>query len=95
MWWGFSNAHQDINVFNLATEGATPVRKIADYVCESLGITNTPYEFTGGKNGWIGDVPQVKLDNKKINALGWIAKHSSDEAIRQAIQDLIPQIFQH
>ena len=43
-------------------------------------------EYTGGEIGWIGDVPRFQYDLGKIHALGWAAKHPSDEAVRRAVR---------
>ncbi|MDR0221445.1 MAG: SDR family NAD(P)-dependent oxidoreductase [Lachnospiraceae bacterium] len=73
-----------VNVFNVGVESATTARRIADIVCEEMGLTDVKYHFTGGPVGWKGDVARFQYDLAKIHAAGWRAKHSSDEAVRLA-----------
>jgi UDP-glucose 4-epimerase len=68
--------------YNVATEDTVTVREIADIVARVMGLSRVSYEFAGGKRGWKGDVPIVKLDSRKIRALGWANKHGSREAVR-------------
>jgi UDP-glucose 4-epimerase len=73
-----------VSVYNAGVETATTVRRIADIVCEEMGLTDVKYNFTGGTVGWKGDVAKFQYDLSKIHAAGWTAKHTSDEAVRLA-----------
>jgi UDP-glucose 4-epimerase len=73
-----------VNICNVGVDSATTVRRIADIVCEEMGLENVRYRFTGGSVGWPGDVPRFRYDLSKIHSFGWIAKHTSDEAVRFA-----------
>jgi UDP-glucose 4-epimerase len=73
-----------VNICNVGVDSATTVRRIADIVCEEMGLENVRYGFTGGSVGWPGDVPRFRYDLSKIHALGWRAKYGSDEAVRLA-----------
>lgn len=73
-----------MNIYNAGVESATTVRKIADIVCEEMGLKGVEYKFTGGSVGWQGDVPKFQYDLSKIHSAGWKAKHASDEAVRLA-----------
>jgi UDP-glucose 4-epimerase len=84
--FGWRRAAASVNVFNLAVEGATSVAVIADLVVAEMGLSDTRVTFTGGSRGWCGDVPQVRLDPSKLAALGWRARRSSDEAIREGVR---------
>lgn len=89
--FGYTHSVDQINYYNLACDGATSVNKIVKMVIESLGLTDVVIEYTGGNRGWSGDVPQVKLDSKKLQKLGWVPKLSSDNAIKKATNDLLKQ----
>jgi len=91
MWFGYTHAREEINCFNLAVDGATTVREIAETVLREAGLEGTPIEYTGGERGWRGDVPQVRLDGEKLAALGWRARRSSGEAVRQGVRELVGQ----
>ena len=84
--FGWRRATASVNVFNLAVEGATSVAVIADVVRAEMGLPDARVTFTGGTRGWRGDVPQVRLDPSKLAALGWRARRSSDEAIREGVR---------
>jgi UDP-glucose 4-epimerase len=73
-----------VEIFNAGVDTSTTVRRIADIVCEEMGLRDVEYKFTGGAAGWLGDVPKFKYDLSKIHAFGWTAKHTSDEAVRLA-----------
>jgi UDP-glucose 4-epimerase len=74
----------NVNIYNVGVETATTVRRIADIVCEEMGLRDVEYRFTGGSGGWLGDVPKFQYDLSKIISTGWRAKFTSDEAVRLA-----------
>lgn len=73
--------------YNVATGDYITVSEIADLAVECAGLRpgETTYEFTGGDRGWRGDVPVVRLDTRRIRALGWSNTMSSREALRQSM----------
>ena len=81
-----------MNCYNLAVDGATSVTRIAEIVVEELGLTGVQFEYTGGVQGWVGDVPQVRLDPARLTAHGWQARYTTDEAVRQAVRELQQQL---
>ncbi|MGO9645060.1 MAG: NAD-dependent epimerase/dehydratase family protein [Candidatus Bathyarchaeia archaeon] len=88
----FENAHEQINLFNLAPSSVTSVKTIVKTLLEKTGNQATKVNYTGGVKGgggWPGDVPKVKLDATKAYKLGWKPKYSSDEAVRKTIDDLL------
>lgn len=91
MLFGFAHLNDSINYYNLTCDGATEVNKIVEMVMDAMGKNSTEIKYAGGKQGWSGDVSYVYLDSKKLEKLGWVAKFSSDEAIKKAITDLLEQ----
>lgn len=91
MLFGYAHSTDQVNFYNLTCSGATSVNKIAENVIKATGKTSAVIFYIGGERGWSGDVPQVRLDPKKLEKLGWTAKLSSDEAIKKAIADLLEQ----
>jgi UDP-glucose 4-epimerase len=87
--FGFSSAHDRMNLFNLSCDTTTTVTRIAEMVVEEMGLHNVSFKYTGGIRGWKGDVPRFQLDARKINKLGWKASYTSDEAVRKAIRDVL------
>ncbi|KAA6320627.1 UDP-glucose 4-epimerase, partial [termite gut metagenome] len=79
------NTNERFNVYNLGPESRTTVKEIAQMVIEEMGL-DAKIQYTGGDRGWVGDVPEFKYNLTKIHTLGWHATHSSNEAVRLAIQ---------
>ena len=82
------------DVYNVATDDYITVNEIANIaVIESgLDATRVTFNRTGGDRGWKGDVPKVTFDVAKIKALGWRAKRTSADAIRDSIRAMIDEI---
>lgn len=74
-----------VNVFNLGTEQQVAVRDIAERVVRAFGGT-ARIEYTGGAQGWVGDVPQQLLSIEKIQALGWRPRMDASRAVDEAIK---------
>ena len=93
MEYGIARAPEHVNVYNLAVEDQTSVREIADWTIEAMGIDRGAIDVQYGDSprGWRGDVPQVKLDTRRMTALGWTPKLSSRDAVRRTIADVVEQ----
>ncbi len=91
--FGYRNARQSVNCYNLAVEDQTSVTEIAQWTIEAMGIDpkNIDVHYSGGSRGWKGDVPQVKLDTSRMTKLGWSPKLSSREAVRRTIAEVVEQ----
>jgi len=87
--FGLEHSQEQVNVLNLGTDSSTNVTAIASMVVEAMGLSEVKFMYTGGNRGWRGDVPQVRFDIDKIKSLGWTPRYSSDEAVRQAIRDIL------
>lgn len=78
-----------VTLYNVGVLGETSVTKIADMVCEEMGLNAVKYCYTGGEGGWKGDVPRFRYCIERIHDAGWEAKYSSDEAVRMTIQKVL------
>ncbi|WP_458188730.1 NAD-dependent epimerase/dehydratase family protein [Haladaptatus sp. NG-WS-4] len=85
------NADDAMNTYNLGTKTTTSVNTIADIVADVMGV-DPEYEYTGGDRGWTGDVPKMRLSIEKLSALGWQPSQSSDEAVREAAEQLFERL---
>jgi len=94
MMFGYERSKETVNCFNLAVDGATSVNEIAQWTIEGMGLDpkRVRIDYTGGSRGWPGDVPQVRLDTRRMEALGWQPKMTSAEAVRQAIRETVEQL---
>ena len=86
------DADGDCEVFNVATGDAITVTEIADMAVECLGLDGVEYRFTGGRRGWKGDVPVVRLDCGRIRGLGWVCRRSSRQAMGLSLAALLDDI---
>ena len=83
-------APSKFDVFNLAPDGATSVRFIADELVEQLGLKGrTIIHYGDSAGGWPGDVPQSRMDSSKLRQAGFTLPRSSDEALQLAICRII------
>ena len=87
--FGLNNSKDNVNLFNLSSDGMTTVTKIAEMVVKEMNLENVEFKYTGGKRGWAGDIPRFELDSNKIRKIGWKPKFSSDESVRMAIKDTL------
>ncbi len=94
MLYGYANVREDFSCLNLASEGVTNVRFIAEEVARQMGEATgvkPQVVFGEGDRGWVGDVPYTHLDGSAYARYGWKARMNSDEAVRQAIREVIAE----
>lgn len=84
----WENTTDKINYFNVGVESRTTVKRIAEIVCEEMGLTPI-FKFTGGDRGWIGDVPEFDYSLDKVHKLGWKAIIDSDTAVKKAVMAIL------
>jgi UDP-glucose 4-epimerase len=78
------------DVFNVAPDGGTSVRFIANDLVRQLGFTDhTKIHYGESAQGWPGDVPQSRMDSAKIRQAGFILPRGSDEALSFAISQIL------
>jgi UDP-glucose 4-epimerase len=94
MMFGYENVRDRINCFNLAVRDQTSVNEIAQWTMEAMGIAPAHVRIERGSEprGWRGDVAQVRLDTRRMEALGWKPKMSSREAVQRAIRETVLQL---
>ena len=78
------------DVFNVAPDGGTTVKFIAEELVLQLGFKNrTKITYGTTAGGWPGDVPLSRMDSSKLRAAGFVLPRSSDEAVRHAIHRIL------
>lgn len=82
----FKDAPVGVTLYNVGVESQTSVTRIAEIICEKMGLTGIPFEYTGGRGGWKGDVPVFAYNLEKIHRAGWKAKMTSDEAVAKTVE---------
>ena len=83
----FKDVGKGVSLYNVGVDTATSVTRIAEIVCQKMGMSNTFFEYTGGKEGWKGDIPRFQYDLNKIHAAGWTARYTSDEAVALTVEN--------
>jgi UDP-glucose 4-epimerase len=65
-----TDADPAAHIYNLGTDETLVVDDSVEIITEHLGLSPT-VEHTGGRRGWAGDSPLIRLDTSRIRALGW------------------------
>ena len=81
-------SNQKVNIFNLGHNNYINVNKSVKIIEKFMDLKPKKF-YTGGKSGWIGDLPFVFLDNKKIKNLGWRPKFTITQGIKNTVDWLI------
>jgi UDP-glucose 4-epimerase len=82
------------DVYNVASEDTISVKEIADIVISFVNKKSNKvlYNYSGGKRGWKGDVPTVRLNLKKIKSMGWKPRYNSSEAVKKSVREMLRNI---
>ncbi len=90
---GYEKGEKKYNVFNLGANEVISVTDIANIIVKELGLKDVEYAYTGGRQGWPGDAPYVLMNLDRLKSLGWVAKHSSREAVTVAVKATIKSLW--
>lgn len=93
MLFGLDHATERLNLHNLAPADTTSVARIAELCVAASPYKDAVIRYTGGDRGWPGDVPRSFMDPGKLAKLGFRVSHSSDEAVRMAVEALAREVF--
>jgi UDP-glucose 4-epimerase len=91
MVYGFKHSKDKVNYFNLGAEDQITVKRIVEILVEETKLKGVDIQYTGGESGWKGDVPRFLLSTKKMAKLGWKAKHTSEQAVREAAKIVVKE----
>lgn len=86
------NIGNGFRVFNVGSLDQVRVTRIAEIVCEEMGMAKPIFKFrspTIDGRGWKGDVKVMHLSIDKLVNLGWRPTLSSEEAVRLACRELL------
>ncbi len=76
-------------VFNVGSEEWLSVKELAELTVKELNLKNVEFHYTGGKQGWSGDVPLVLLDVSKLKKIGWTPKVTIEEGVKRYVRWLV------
>ncbi|MGA2320230.1 MAG: NAD-dependent epimerase/dehydratase family protein [Solirubrobacteraceae bacterium] len=68
------------HVYNLGTEETVVVDRSVAIITEHLGLI-PEIEHAGGRRGWTGDSPLIRLDTRRIRSLGWKPQLTIPESV--------------
>ena len=89
--WVADHVEDRFNVVNVGPmDDGIAVAEIARIVADTVA-PSAELKFGTAKQGWIGDVPMVRLSSSKLQTLGWTAQLSSVQAVSQAVADIVSQ----
>ena len=80
------NNKQNLLLYNIGNNDVIAIRDIAKIFLNETK-SNKKIKFLGGKGGWVGDVPKMRLDVKKIAKEGWTPDKNSKDCIIEAVRN--------
>lgn len=75
------NNHTDPNIINIGADREITIKEIAEKIAHAVGYKGEIFWDTSMPNG----TPRRALDNSKMGAMGWKAKTSLEDGLRQTI----------
>jgi UDP-glucose 4-epimerase len=82
-----------VDVYNLAPSDATTVAHIAEACVAASPQPRARIVYSGGTQGWRGDVATSRLVPDKIRALGFALRYTSDQAVDVAVGEVASEVF--
>jgi UDP-glucose 4-epimerase len=73
------------HIYNLGTDETIVVDNSVAIIAEQLGLS-PEIEHTGGRRGWTGDSPLIRLDTARIRRLGWEPQLTIREAVVRTLE---------
>ena len=77
------------DIFNLGTTTISKVTDIADMIKTEMKLSKTKITIEGTKRAWPGDQPRVHITVDRMKKLGWVTRHSSDQAVKIAARRML------
>lgn len=86
---GIAYGKEKTNFYNIGNDDWVSVDEIAKQVIAAMGLSLVKCSYTGGERGWLGDMPFVFLDNKKLRSTGWKPSMTSAQAVFAAAKEML------
>lgn len=84
--------NRNVEIYNVGSPDQVNVIRIAEIVCEEMGINKPVFKFkisVKDGRGWKGDVKTMQLSIRKLMSLGWKPSLKSEQAIRLSCNELL------
>lgn len=72
------------HIYNLGTDETLIVDRSVALIAEHLSLSPA-IEHTGGRRGWVGDSPLIRLDTTRIRSLGWRPQLTIEQALLRTL----------
>lgn len=73
------------HIYNLGTDETLLVDDSVALIAEHL-LLSPEIEHTGGRRGWVGDSPLIRLDTTRIRELGWRPQLTIRQALTRTLE---------
>jgi len=73
------------HVYNLGTDETLRVDDSVAIIAEYLGLSPA-IEHAGGRRGWVGDSPLIRLDTTRMRSLGWQPTLTIEQALERTLE---------
>jgi UDP-glucose 4-epimerase len=73
------------HIYNLGTDETLPVDESIALIADHLSLA-PEIEHTGGRRGWVGDSPLIRLDTTRIRDLGWRPRLTIQQALTRTLE---------
>jgi UDP-glucose 4-epimerase len=93
MLFGLEHAREPLTVLNIAPPDFTSVARIAELCVAASPYPNAAIRYTGGRQGWPGDIPRSRLNPNQLASLGWRTRRTSDEAVEESVRAVAREVF--
>ncbi len=92
VFFGIEKGKERVNIYNVSSNDFISVNTIASIVINTMNLKKVKITHTKGKGGWPGDVPIIRMDNSKLERIGWRAKYSSREAVTKTTSEILNEL---
>jgi UDP-glucose 4-epimerase len=82
-----SRASGKVNVFNLGVDSYCEVRDSIGWICAALGV-RPRVTYSDGERGWVGDIPFIYLETRRITELGWKPRLNIEQGVVRTLEYL-------
>lgn len=82
---------QGFNIVHLGNSEAIQISRVAEIICEEIGVNKNVINFQGESLGWKGDSKSNEIEVSSLKNIGWVPQYSSEAAVRESARRLINQ----
>jgi UDP-glucose 4-epimerase len=91
IWTALSSGDATASLVHLGNSDQIGITRVAELICEVMGLKDVRFKYTGGKRGWKGDSFSNFIANNHLDSLGWRPERASEEAVRETTRRLLAQ----